>query len=280
MIGFVYICRREYGNSGRHKIGCTSDLDRRMDEFNRETGADSEMLPQVVFACPLGYENRLERAAHRIAANHRHRSEWFDLTVDAAARIVIQAAVDANIRISLHYDRVGILSNTHIDDSWLIEARRIAALSATERAAIQAAARQAAHAKAEAKRAAREAEVKARADAYWATHVQPAYEKAVAELIATVIEVHSSKGFFGIGKRVAKVTADQVSQYMMGRSRTSWSIYGMRPPADLSQLKQAANNTNYSEIDRAVLNELEERIRWRRYEHADIIIRRLIAQST
>jgi len=103
--GFVYICRREHSTSGLLKIGCSDSTPRRMSEFNRETGADSDMILEFVFACPLGQQERLERTAHRLGHAKRRRGEWFALSLVEAVALVQQAGRVSGVPCTAHYDR-------------------------------------------------------------------------------------------------------------------------------------------------------------------------------
>jgi len=95
--GFVYIAQREESTTGRSKIGSTTDLDRRRKEFNRETGADCEMVMCRAFSVPFGKEAIIERTAHRLAAAHKYRQEWFDLDIDTCTHFIMLACRSYNV---------------------------------------------------------------------------------------------------------------------------------------------------------------------------------------
>ena len=110
--GYVYICRREKSASGLVKIGHTDDLERRVAEFNRETGADSKMILEVAFACAADLRHSLERAAHRLGHKHRSRGEWFRLSLDEAVETVHAAAADLGINAAICYRRGQLQEDT------------------------------------------------------------------------------------------------------------------------------------------------------------------------
>lgn len=103
--GYVYICRREKSASGLVKIGHTDDLERRVAEFNRETGADSKMILEVAFACIADLRHSLERVAHRLGRKHRARGEWFRLSLDEAVETVRAAAAELGINAAICYKK-------------------------------------------------------------------------------------------------------------------------------------------------------------------------------
>ena len=103
--GYVYICRREKSVSGLVKIGHTDDLERRVAEFNRETGADSKMILEVAFACAADLRHSLERAAHRHGRKHRSRGEWFRLSLDEAIETVRTAAAELGINAAICFKK-------------------------------------------------------------------------------------------------------------------------------------------------------------------------------
>ena len=103
--GYVYICRREKSASGLVKIGHTDNIERRVAEFNRETGADSKMILEVAFACAVDLRHSLERAAHHLGRKHRSRGEWFRLSLDEAIETVRAAAAELGINAAICYKK-------------------------------------------------------------------------------------------------------------------------------------------------------------------------------
>ena len=94
------------------KIGHTNAPDRRLAEFQRETGTPGH---KARFAAIVWLDRRreaVEREAHRILAYARRNGEWFACTPAEALGAIVQAVTSLNIRYEIE-DCAGITPEFH-----------------------------------------------------------------------------------------------------------------------------------------------------------------------
>lgn len=90
---FVYVIQA--GEDGPVKIGCSNSPIVRLNTM--QTGAPWQLTLAAVVACRGMHA--LEKAAHREAAAHSVRGEWFDLSVLEAVELIQQAAAKTRLEI-------------------------------------------------------------------------------------------------------------------------------------------------------------------------------------
>lgn len=87
-LGYVYIIGFE--EPGIVKIGSAISIGLRLMEL--QCGNPFELHVRAVVSIYEGSPVLVERAAHRLAADHHIRGEWFSLTAEDALAVVIKAA--------------------------------------------------------------------------------------------------------------------------------------------------------------------------------------------
>lgn len=120
-LGYVYIIGFE--ESGVVKIGSARSVSGRISEL--QCGNPFELQCKAAVSIYEGNPVHIEMAAHRLAAEHRIRGEWFLLEVEDALRIVIKAARNLKARFGAvieYFEEREALHRAALDDTSAAEA--------------------------------------------------------------------------------------------------------------------------------------------------------------